>query len=119
MSERVTLRAKSDGTELPAELVGQDDVRFIARLATNVPANFFSRGDWEIIHPIPTAPGAVFRATVRGVPDMRVMVSLMTSPSGDMPPTAIPYVSATRAGGLLRHGADDIDPATVVIELEA
>lgn len=109
MSERITLRAKSDGTEISGELVEEYSPAWIVRLAKGVDANILHRSEWDRVHTLPTAPGCVFRATVCGVENVRVMVSDATD--------GAPYMAALRTVGYW-HTAENIDPATVRIELE-
>ena len=83
MTERITLRAKSDGTKISGDRV----------------------------YNLPTTPGCVFKATVRGVENVRVMVALGAGNSAL-------YVSEREVEGRRWHTPEDIDPATVRIELE-
>jgi len=64
---------------------------------------------WRVAPPAPpilTKPGTTFYATVRGVPDVKLMVQIITE--GTMY-----YVSPTRAGDYTLHRAKNIDPSTI------
>ena len=110
MSERITLRAKSDGTEISGELHFRGRDHWFVELAPGASTNCFYEEFWDRVYDLPTKPGTVFRATVQDVPNVRVMVT-----GGD---DSYPYLSAERHGGFYWHGAPDIDASTVVIELE-
>lgn len=56
---------------------------------------------------LPTEPGVLFRATVRGVPSVLVMYSAVTA--GD----STPYVTSPAVGRSQFHTAEHIDPETV------
>lgn len=74
-------------------------------------SNSFSKSVWELVPlPIPTEPGTVFEATVRGVPNVRVMVAGLSD---------FAYVSNVGVDGTHAHRVDNIDPATVRILLAA
>ena len=112
MTEKITLRAKSDGTELEVELADENAIAWVVRLAEGVNINALYKSEWERVYALPTKPGAVFRATVRRVENVRVMYA----PEGDGDPR--PYFSSRPVLGYIRHAPEVIDPSTVVIELE-
>ncbi len=116
MTERITLRAKSDGTEISGELV-----RFVAdnpsgmdcwviRLARNVSVHYAYVDQWERVFGLPTVPGTVFKATLCEEPNVRIVVVGHDS-NDDSEFYFAPCESSF-------YTADDIDPSTVVIELE-
>ena len=109
LTERITLRAKSDGTEISGELLIENPTAWYLSLATNTFSHTFSTEQWDRVYTLPTTPGTVFRATVRGVKNVRVMVSAITR---------WPYHTPIAARYTHRHYAEDIDASTVVIELE-
>lgn len=107
MTERITLRAKSDGTEISGELVGEHGAGWTIRLATGVRANDFYDTQWDRVYALPSKPGTVFRARVRGVENVRVMVDH----EGD-------FLTAVVIDGETYHCDKHIDASTVRIELE-
>ena len=107
MAERITLRAKSDGTEISGKLLQTRSGYWYVQLAPRVPGHVFYSDEWERVSALPTTPGCVFRATVCGVENVRVV--LFQGPE---------YGSAVSVGGSHWHLPEQIDPATVVIELE-
>ena len=111
MSNKITLRAKSDGTEISGELAGEFEDSWDVSLAPHTSYAVFHSCEWDRVYALPTAPGCVFRATVCGVENVRVMA---TAVGGGI----VIYESAVRVAGDWSHNAADIDPATVVIELE-
>ena len=113
MGEKITLRAKSDGTEISGELVAEFEGGWSIGLAPEVPYNMFDMGSWDRVYELPTKPGTVFKATVFGVPNTRVMVS---TPEAAYDRRV--YATAARTRGVYFHEPEDIDASTVVIELE-
>ena len=111
MTEKITLRAKSDGTEISGEFMGDDSYEWAVSLALGT-RNLFPKEQWDRVYELPTKPGTVFKATVRGVPNVRVMVT-----KEDMYDSET-YVSYRLIGSWYWHAPEDIDPATAVIELE-
>lgn len=107
---RVTLRAKSDGTEVSGELEFFNGLVWVARLASGTAPIAFYNSQWDRVYALPTTPGTVFRATVRGVPNIRVMVDNGANPT--------PYAAPLRPRGHFWHRAEHIDASTVRIELE-
>lgn len=108
---KITLRA-NDGTEISGELWAETENYFSVCLAEGVAATDFHKDDWSRVYELPTKLGTVFRATVCGVENVRVMVA------DDIAHDSAPYVSAARIEESYWHGADDIDASTVVIEIE-
>ena len=113
MSERITLRAKSDGTEISGELIYESASYWCVQLAKGVSDVALYGDDWDRVYGLPTKVGTVFRATVFGEPNTRVMVS--TPVAADDRKV---YVTATRTQGGYFHDPEDIDASTVVTELE-
>ena len=109
---KITLRAKSDGTEISGVLIDEDSGHWRVVLAPKSGVNSFTKRYWDRVYELPTKPGCVFRATVRGVENVRVMVT-----KEDMYDSET-YVSYRLIGSWYWHAPEDIDPATVVIELE-
>jgi len=107
MTNRITLRAKSDGTEIRGELDHQESGLWFVRLAPEVDCNAFSKDCWDSVYALPTTPGTVFRATVRGAENVRVFVDA----DGN-------FRSASLASGRVHHDPIHIDTSTVVIQLE-
>ena len=112
MTEKITLRAKSDGTEFTAVLAGESDLCWYVRHAPETRDNRYHKREWDRVCTRPTAPGAVFRATVRGVENVRVMYA----PTRD--DDAYPYFTPSFVFDCAWHGGEHIDPSTVVPELE-
>lgn len=112
MTENITIRAKSNGKEITGELVGEGGIYWRLRLAPKTTPNSFPKYEWDRVYTLPTKPGTVFRATVRGVPNVRVMVVAGSREGFD-------YISALLAGLDQWHADIDIDSSTVVPELEA
>ncbi len=108
---KVTLRAK-DGTEITGELWAETEYYFNVCLAEGVAANGFHKDEWSRVHELPTKVGTVFRATVCGVENVRVMVA------SDTAHDPAPYVSAARIEESYWHSTDNINASTVVIEME-
>ena len=102
---RITLRAKSDGTEISGERCSEHFDHWVMPLAKNTSSNKFLKDEWDRVYELPTAPGAVFKATVRNVENVRVMVRNEAFLTGD-----------TRVAPW--QEAEHIDASTVVIELE-
>lgn len=112
MAEKITLRAKSDGTEISGELIVDNADSWILKFAPETRSNAFLKSEWERVYTIPTAPGTVFRATVRGKGNVRLMVA-------DTEPQDLIYLSPrTVIEGWRWHSAESIDASSVVIELE-
>ena len=71
-------------------------------------------GDWVAaltrdVQDLPTKPGTVGRATVRGVPNVRIMLLAGVDE----------WISAVPVSGWVsHHHEDDIDASTFVLELE-
>ena len=114
---KITLRAK-DGTQITGELVDESWGTFYVRLAKDVADSGFDKGEWTRVHELPTKVGTVFRATVRGVENVRLMVA------DDAEFHDAPFISGGRvisggrAKGYIWHKGSDIEASTVVIELE-
>ena len=111
MTERITLRAKSDGTEFSGDLDNVWSYSWDVSLAPDTRCVTFYRAEWERVYALPTAVGTVFRATVGDVENERLVV---VDPSDHEPG----YLSTSRVDGFLWADPHQIDASTVVIELE-
>lgn len=108
---KITLRAKSDpSVEITGELISSLTDCWEVQLALGVTANAFDRVEWERIYELPTTPGTVFRATVRGVGDTR-LITYRRFGEGM-------YRGVARSGGYYTVLREHIDASTVKIELE-
>lgn len=108
---RITLRAKSDGTEISGELALEEEGYTHIRLAPNTSVYYSRKDQWDRVYVPPTTPGTVFRATVRGVENVRVMAT-------EEVPLGGRYSSAVPVAEYRFHSPAHIDASTVVIELE-
>lgn len=107
---KITLEAISDPeVQITGWVTREIETWWGLRLADGVEDNRFLKTEWRIVPPpLPTALGTVFRATVDKQPNVRVMVA-DTSES--------PYW-VTMPDYQDWYSAYEIDPSTVVIELE-
>lgn len=109
---KITLEAISDPeVRVSGELFLEYSNRWEIQLSPHVTANVFEKDGWRIAPPtLPTEPGTVFRATVDGEPNVRVVTVNKDS--------AFPFLRIS--GRYFRAWAsrEDIDASTIVIELE-
>jgi len=77
---RITLRAKSDGTEISGELRTETGNFFEVDLAPDTDSNLFYKEYWGRVHELPTEWGTIFEAEVSGVPTVLMACGAPSSP---------------------------------------
>lgn len=109
---KITLQAKTDPSiTVTGELIREGNGLYDVRLAPDVSSNAFFKEDWERVYDLPTVPGTVIRATIRGVPNMPAFRVEAESDVGTNW-----WCSLQAIEGRYWHRDEHIDASTVVVE---